>query len=490
MKAILRATAILGSASVINIAIGLVSSKVTAVLLGPSGFGVMALLQAVVSLIVTVAGLGTQTGLVRLIGGAISTDNSDHEQALRRAAWLMIVATGAVAIVLMVVFRRRLSEAALGTASLNTWILFIAPGVMFSLMAGIQSAILNARQRIGDLARISVLSAALSLVPTVTLVWLVRENGVAPAVCANLLILWLVTSFYYKRATASDPSAAIRPSWVKVRSAARELLAFGIPYLASMLVGTGVLTLVPILVLHALGPSEVGHLRAASAIAVGYIGVLLTAMAQDYLPRLSRVSTEPAILSAIVNEQLKLVLLVGGPLILAMTAAAPSLMPLLYSQRFTAAAGLLEWQLMGDLFKFAAWTMSYVIMSHLGARKLFVTEGLAGCVLLASSWFGMKTWGLPGLGIAFLATAAFGALVSWIMLWRTINLTWKRQNIVLFLLLAGALALVRALSIFGFDGLKTVVAAALAMAFGGYSVATISREVGTPGWLRALGDRK
>jgi antigen flippase len=480
VKSIFRATAILGSASVINIAIGLVSSKVTAVLLGPSGFGLMALLQAVVSLAATVAGLGVQSGLVRAAARAIADGDMLQEAALRRAGWLICACAGLMTIVLMIIFRRWLSEIAFGTASMATSIIIIAPAVLFSLMAAMQSAVLNARQRIGDLARINVLSAAISLIPTVALVWFFREGGVAPAVVSNLFVLWMLNNYFYRRAARLIGYPRLTPSWAEVRGAARGLLGFGIPYVGSMIVGAGVQTVIPILVLHALGRPEVGLFRAASAIAVNYLAVLLAAMAQDYFPRVSGAPREAGALNRIVNDQLRLVLLVGGPAILTMVAAVPYLVPLLYSHKFGGAADLLEWQLIGDLFKFSSWTMSFVIMAQLGGRTFFLTELAGGGMLLATSWFGMERWGLPGLGIAFLVTSACACALNWLVLWRSTKLRWTRQNAVLFVLLAAAMASVRALPDLGFNAMVTPLAAALAMLFGGYCAATIWREFG--GW--------
>jgi antigen flippase len=479
MRSIFRATAILGSASVINVVIGLVSSKVTAVLLGPSGFGLMALLQAFVSLAAMLAGLGIPAALVRSAARAIADADADQEVALRRAAFLISACAGLATILLIIVFRHWLSELAFGTSSTN-WLVFVAPAVAFSLMSALQSAVLNARRRVGDLARISILSAAISLAPTIVLVWMLRERGVAPAVLANMFVAWLVSYFYYQKAERDVDAGPMRLSRAALRSAAGGLVGFGIPYMASLAVGTGVLTLVPILVLHALGPGEVGLFRAASSIAVNYLGILLAAMAQDYFPRVAGAPDSAGTLNDIINQQLRLVLLIGGPVILGMLAVVPYLVPILYSHKFVGAVDLLEWQLIGDLFKFAAWTMSFVVMVRLGGRTFFFTELIAGGVLLVTSWFGMQRWGLPGLGVAFVATSACGCALGWAVLWRSIRLRWTRENAALFLLLAAGMALIRALPNLGLGNIRTPVAAAFAALAGSYSVVTIWRELG--GW--------
>ena len=480
MKAIFRATAVLGSASILTVLIGLISAKVAAVLLGPSGFGLMALLQAVVNIVVLFAGLGVPSALVREGARAIADGEPDREAALRRSAWIICLSMGLAAALLMLLFRRPLSELALDDPARSMWIVLIAPAVVVALAIGVQNGILNARRRIGDLARINVLAAAISLGPVVLLLWLFRDEGVAPAVTATFLALWLVSYFYYRKAAADSAVSPPPLSGTAVRTAGRQLLEFGIPYMGSMIVGGGVLMLVPLLILQALGAADVGLFRAANQIAIGYLGVLLAAMAQDYFPRVSGAAGDPDELRNMINQQLRLVLLVAGPVILALLAAVPFLIPILYSREFLGAADVLEWQLIADIFKLAAWTMSFVIMARLGGRIYFLTELCAGGLLLMTSWLGMRTYGVAGVGMAFLATSAFACALGWAVLWRNMRLKWTRSNLVLFLLLAGAAALVRALPALGLDGAKTPAAALLAALFAGYSALTIWRELG--GW--------
>lgn len=483
MKAIFRATAILGSASVFSVLCGIISAKATAVFLGPAGFGLFALLQAIVNVGGLVATLGVATGLVRAGSRALAEDNADYEAALRRASWLISLASGSLAALLILLFRDALSEAMLGASNGGNRVALMGPALLLSLLNGVQNGALNARQRVGDLARITMISAALSLVPTITFVWLFREDGIAPALLANILLGWLVGFAFYRRAMPSAASTRGVPRKELVQ-AAGDLLRFGIPYTASMVVGAGVLMLVPVLILHALGPVEVGLFRAASALAVNYLGVLLAAMAQDYFPRVSSAADDPLLFNKLINDQFRLVLLVGGPAILAMLGAVPYLIPLLYSHKFDGAADLLEWQLIGDLFKFGTWTLSFVIMARLGSKLFLLTELAGGSMLLATSWFGMQLWGLPGLGIAFLVTGIFAFTLFWALLRYQIRLRWTRENMIFFLILAAAMAVVRLLPAIGLEAWRTPIAIALSAVVGLYSLRVIVREFGGWKWRR------
>lgn len=487
MKAIFKATALLGGASAINILIGLVSSKVTAVLLGPRGFGLMSLYQSILTLTVMVAGLGLPTAVTRAMALAFAGEGEHRAAVLRRASLVVTFCAAFVAMALISGFSRSLTRGMLDGKTDLQWVAFVVPAILFSMLSGLQSAVINARHRVGDLARISVLTAALSLIPAVVLTWIFREHGVAPALAANTLI-GLAVGYYYYRKDGNSLAPAGQFSLASLRGPVRELLGFGVPYMASLAVGAGIVALLPILVLHALGPTEVGLFRAASAIAVNYLGLILAAMAQDYFPRIAQAPDDPKVLHAIVNDQLRLVLLLAGPVILGMMGAVPYLVPLLYSHEFAPAAGLLEWQLIGDLFKFSTWAMAFVVMTRVGSATYFVTELVCGLVLLASSWIGMEFLGLPGLGIGFLVAGVLACAIYWLVLYRSTGITWSSGNMILFLMLAAGMALLRVISIAGQPLLNLAGAAVLATGFGLYSLISIANEFG--GWRVILARRR
>jgi hypothetical protein len=106
-------------------------------------------------------------------------------------------------------------------------------------------------------------------------------------------------------------------------------------------------------------------------------------------------------------------------------------------------------------------------------------------VLLASSWLGMRAMGLPGLGMAFLATGAFACLLSWAILRRSIGLHWTRENLITFLALASGMAALRVATGLGGPGIGLGTAAVLTALFGAYSLRIFWQELGGGQALRA-----
>src|SRR2546426_761788 len=89
---------------------------------------------------------------------------------------------------------------------------------------------------------------------------------------------------------------------------------------------------------------------------------------------------------------------------------------------------LLEWQLVGDLFRFSSWTMSFVVLARSSSSIYFCTELTYGLTTFFTSWVGMRLFGLTGLGMAFIATYIVYYLVLWFILKRDIRLMWTAEN--------------------------------------------------------------
>ncbi len=482
MKSLFRATAILGSSSLVTITVGLVSSKVWALLLGPGGLGLMGLLQGLVGLSGLVAGLGIGVGVVRLGANALARDSLGEMAALRKAAWILFAATGGCSLLVLIAFRAVVSQYMLGTPAYAGSVVLVGLSLVFSLAAGMLLSLLNAYHRVSALAWVTIINSIGSAAISILLVWLWGERGIALALIGGAVVNWLAAWMYVRREL---PPASVRPRQRDVLRAARALLRFGLPYTGSMIVGSGVQFLLPVLILHFLNKESVGFYRAAIAVSVGYIGFLLTAMGQDYYPRAAAISHQPAALVRLVNEQHRFIMLLGVPMIMTALALSSYLVPLVYSPQFSPAVPVLEWQLIGTLFKFSSWTMSYVILARCGSTTYFCTELVAGLVTVSATWLGLQWLGLMGVGVGFFITYVIYYLVVWILLRREIEFRWTRENTSLLLVSVLAALIIRSMPAVGLAVLHLPVAllfAALAMLG---SSCVIWRELGGIRSIRA-----
>ena len=474
LRPVLRATALLGGSSAASLVIGMLSTKVGASILGPSGLGFLGLLQNLVSLAVLVAGLGVGTGLVRDGASALLRQDEPGVAALRRAAWLLFWLTGGLAALLLALCGGPISELLLASREHGGTVATIAPAVLLTMATAIQTDTLNAYHRVGALARLGLFSSLLGAATSLPLLWFWREQGIVPSVVALASSSWLV-SFLLARTELPRPTQ--RPSLCEVIQASLKLLRFGAPFTASSLAGVGIQLAIPFLVLHTLDSQGVGFYRAASLISLGALMFLLKSLAQDYYPRISALGDQPGEVNRLVNQQHRLVLLLVTPMILALLALAPHLLPLLYAPEFAPATEILQWQLVGDVLKFASWTISYAILARCGSTTFLVTEVIGGLVTLAAHWIGMRWFGLPGLGIGFLASYLVYYLLVWAVLRRSIGFTLSRENALLLLTALSATLATVLPTLLGRAELHTLLGLSMSAVAGAFGLYLLRREV-------------
>src|SRR5262249_46963783 len=143
-------------------------------------------------------------------------------------------------------------------------------------------------------------------------------------------------------------------------SQVKGLLRIGLAVMGTDVVGGVTQLLVRLIVNRDLGVAETGYFQAASTISVTYIGFVLAAMSTDYYPRLTADIHDPIAVNRIVNRQIRVAVLLAGPVILGMSALAPWVIEWLYAPSFRPAADILRWQLVGDVLRVPCWTLGLI----------------------------------------------------------------------------------------------------------------------------------
>jgi enterobacterial common antigen flippase len=111
---ILHSSASIGASSVLNIAIRIVGTKAMAVLLGPAGFGLMAMYNSIADVAQNVGSMGINASGVRQIAAAVGSGDKDHiartASALRRTSIIL----GVLGAILLIGFAGPLSTLTFG----------------------------------------------------------------------------------------------------------------------------------------------------------------------------------------------------------------------------------------------------------------------------------------------------------------------------------------------------------------------------------------
>lgn len=429
---ILKSTALIGGSSVVNIAFNIVRTKVMAVLLGPSGVGLLGLYGSVADLTQAIAGMGIQNSGVRQIAAAVGA--GDQNRIARTATVLRRVSLvlGLLGAALLVIFSRPISKLTFGGTEQSTGVALLALAVLFRLVSAGQSALIQGLRRISDLAKMSVLAAFFGTAISIPFVYWWGQDGVVPSLIAVAAVSIVTSSWYSRKAHISAPPV------LTVREIGEEsgaLLKLGLAFMASAFLTMGAAYAIRIIVLRIAGVEAAGLYQAAWALGGLYVGFILQAMGSDFYPRLTAVSQDNAECNRLVNEQAQISLLLAGPGVIATLTFAPLVMAVFYSDAFAPAVSVLRWICLGMTLRVVAFPMGYIVLAKGAQTVFFWTEIAATVVHVGLAWVLVGRLGVNGAGAAFMGLYAWHSVLIYSIVHRMTGFRWSLANRNLALLL-------------------------------------------------------
>jgi enterobacterial common antigen flippase len=425
---ILRSTTLIGGSALVNVAIGIVRTKVMAVLLGPAGFGLLGVYSAIADMARSLAGMGLQSSGVRQIAQAVGAN--DAAQLARTAVVLRrtVMALGMFGALMLVLFARPISTLTFGHQGHDGHadaVALLSLAVFFRLIADGQGALIQGMRRISDLAKISIGGALFGTLASIPLVYYWREDGVVPSLVAVAAVSALM-SWHYSRKVVIEPC-----TWVgsQFKQEALALLKLGAAFMASGLLMMGAAFVVRLIVLQQEGMAAAGLYQAAWTLGGLYVGFVLQAMGTDFYPRLVGVIGEHANANQLVNEQAQVSLLLAGPGVIATLTFAAAVIAVLYTAEFKAALDALRWICLGMALRVITWPMGYIVVAK-NRQVLFFGAELAWTVVnVGLSWWCVRAFGLAGAGIAFFGSYVFHGVVVYALSRHLTGFRWSADNL-------------------------------------------------------------
>lgn len=421
-RQILRSSSITGGAQALTYIIGLVRIKVVAMLLGPSGVGLVGLYTSAMGLIGTASGLGIASSGVREVVQAYSQEDAVRAartvRILRRACW----ATGILGWLLAIALARPVSQWMMGSPDHAWAIAVLGITLLVGALSAGQLALLQGLRRIGDMARANVLGVLVSSAVAIALYAWLGQDGVVPVLLGSALVS-LGFSYWYSR-RVEVPQVTL--SWADTLVGIRRLAGLGVAFMWSGVLTAGVDMLTRSVITRQLGLEAAGLYQAAWTLSGLFAGFILGAMGADFYPRLTAVIHDKTQAVKAVNEQTEIGILLALPGLLATMAFAPLAMEIFYSKLFLPGAELLPWLVLGVFGRVISWPMGFIQLAMGASRWFMATETVFVAVQAALVTGMVSAYGMIGAAYAFALTYALYVMG---MLWVArllIGFRWSR----------------------------------------------------------------
>ena len=364
----------------VKIGVGVVSSKVMAVFVGPSGLALVGNFRNFITSIEALSTLGLQNGVVKYV-----VDTKDDEAALKKVLATVFVSLAAMVLVIsvgLVVFAKVWSSWLFGLNSdYSTIFLALALALPWYAASILLVSVLNGLGQFQQVIRVNLWGNFLGLLVSLVLVWQLHTQGALLSLVIPPALLFVVVFYYLNQKI----HFADLLSWQAFdRQLLWQLSSYSLMALVSTVLGPLVYVQVRNLVIGQLGLVQAGYWEAMTRISSYYFLFIATLLSVYFLPKLAEAKTNKATQQVFFTYyKAVLPLFILG--LLALYIGRNFWVPLLFSKAFAPVTDLFFWQMLGDVFKAASLILGYQFF----AKKM--TFSFILCELASLSAFYIAT---------------------------------------------------------------------------------------------------
>ena len=190
---VLKYTGIFGGVQGLNVVVSLVRNKFVALLLGPSGMGLVSLFNTTVTFISQSTHFGISMSAVRHLSDHPDDDAHPQIQHFVKVvrAWSML--TALLGMFVCITIGPFLSSATFAWGDHSLHFILLSPAVAMLAVTGGETAILKGRRRLKSLALVQVGSVFAALVVSVPVYYFFGEAGIVPVIVLMAFVTMLLT---------------------------------------------------------------------------------------------------------------------------------------------------------------------------------------------------------------------------------------------------------------------------------------------------------
>lgn len=479
---VFKTTGLFGGVQVVLILFSIIKTKIVALWLGATGFGIISIFNSTTTLISSITNLGLQTSAVRDIASA-NGEPFAVEEKISVTNKLAIVSSllGCLITVCLAPF---LSHWFFKNYDFTIAFVLLSTVILFTGLYNQCYAILQGTRKLSYMAISSILGALFGLLLSIPLFYYLRTTGIVWSLVISTVISFLVGYLFVKKSMVAYHSVSIHEALRKglptIKLGIYIALSNNIAYLVQFILKAFLSNIANV--------ETVGLFQAGWSLNTMYVGMIFTAMAKDYYPRLCQKSNDNRAVKKEMNEQAEIGLLLLAPMVTAMLLFIKPVILILYSQEFVQIAKMTELLLFGTLVQVASWSLGYVYLAKNDGRIYFFNEVGTKIVMLPTYFIGYNLSGLEGLGYAFILNQVVYILWVGFVAKKKYQVSYTKQSLTIFIIIVTMAALYIAVEQFlpEFKFFQFFIAILLLS----YSLYQLNKRLGILSYLLTLAKKK
>ena len=389
-KRILNSSILMGGAQAISLVFAFIRSKLIAVLLGPAGIGINGLLTGYSGNIFALAGWGLGTTGIRSIAGA----SEEHKAAKYAAAKKFGIQLSWLGLILTIILFIPVAHLTFGNLDYSLEIFITGLGVPCLILTTIFTAVLQANGQTKTLAKIQIITAFISLVLGLPLIYFFKTIGIASALFISAVIP-LLASWKFSKVYQPEPVPVDPADLAQLRKLGMAIMVTGLTYQLSAYA-------IRCILVEGMGIPAAGFYQAAWAISGALPGFIFSAMGTDFFPRVAAAEDENKA-RELSEHQILAALILALPFLAAMLTMGKDTIHLLYSNQFDESIPMLSWLTWAIFLRLVSWTLSYWLLARGSSRTIIILDCAHNILLVVMTFFLIPFFGLIGTAMATIA---------------------------------------------------------------------------------------
>jgi len=346
---------------IVKFLVGLVRSKLIAVLLGTTGAGVIAQLTSIVQQMSNFALMSVNDGLVKQI--AEKKEEVGFAQILSqllKSYVLIIFFLTVISSILLYIFSEEITIFIFGDIQYYDYFLIGLLSFPILVINSISFALLKGFKEIKYISRSELIVIVVNILIFLPLIYFFGLTGAVIYVPISLLTILIINQYYANSQVIKRLSINLKAIFISniSKESVKELFIF-----AGVGLSTGSALVVSeiasrAVVVNYLGIDQLGLYSPLISWANLFTGFILPSVSTYLYPRFSEAKTKEEI-SGILNDAIRFITFLMIPFLFISIPIRYQIIPLFYSEEFLSAGDYLPWHFLGVLF--------YLLMYALGS---------------------------------------------------------------------------------------------------------------------------
>ncbi len=381
-------------AQIIRIVAVLLTNKIVAIYLGPTGVALLGQFQNFTNIILAFATAGISTGITKYI--AENQENSNFQKKYIHNGIFLVFFASFLVFLTLLIGKNFFAEKILLSQEYHSIMILLSTTIFFFSLNTFFLAVINGYKEFRNILIINVLSSIIGLICSTIFIFQYQISGAFLGIIISQIFIFLLTIYKVKFLRFFSKNFF----QLLDKQTLINLLKYSLMTFVSIFSAYFVQFLVRNLLISQFPLTEVGFWDGIIRICDLYVYLFTATLGIYYLPKLVELKTVKELHTEVKNTYFLLIpILIISNFLIFLTKNF--VIEVLFSPTFLPMQDLFLFHLIGNIFKLSSWILSFLMLAKNMVKMFIFTEIFFGISYYFLTFLFTNAYGIQGTALAF-----------------------------------------------------------------------------------------